>query len=77
MESEYYFFVGAGDTIIPAIMSLGSMWAVRLSLAATLAPKWGLRGVWTAMAIELTFRGVIFLIRLFKGGWSEKLKLKQ
>ena len=29
-------FVGAGDTIIPAIMSLGSMWAVRLSLAATL-----------------------------------------
>jgi Na+-driven multidrug efflux pump len=70
-------FVGAGDTIIPAIMSLGSMWAVRLSLAATLAPKWGLKGVWTAMAIELTFRGVIFLVRLFKGGWADKLKLKQ
>ena len=70
-------FVGAGDTIIPAIMSLGSMWAVRLLLAATLAPKWGLKGVWTAMAIELTFRGVIFLVRLFKGGWADKLKLKQ
>jgi putative MATE family efflux protein len=70
-------FVGAGDTIIPAIMSLGSMWAVRLSLAATLAPKWGLKGVWMAMAIELTFRGVIFLVRLFKGGWVDKLKLKQ
>ena len=70
-------FVGAGDTIIPAIMSLGSMWAVRLSLAATLAPKWGLMGVWTAMAIELTFRGIIFLVRLFKGSWADKLKLKQ
>ena len=69
-------FIGAGDTIIPAIMSLGSMWAVRLTLAATLAPKFGLKGVWTAMAIELTFRGSIFLIRLFKGGWAEKLKLK-
>ena len=69
-------FVGAGDTIIPAVMSLGSMWAVRLSLAATLAPKWGLRGVWTAMAIELSFRGFIFLVRLFKGGWAEKLKIK-
>ena len=69
-------FVGAGDTIIPAAMSLGSMWAVRLSLAASLAPKWGLRGVWTAMAVELTFRGVIFLIRLFKGSWAEKLKIK-
>jgi putative MATE family efflux protein len=70
-------FVGAGDTIIPAIMSLGSMWAVRLTLAASLAPKWGLRGVWTAMAIELTFRGIIFLIRLFRGSWSEKLKLNK
>ena len=69
-------FIGAGDTIIPAIMSLGSMWAVRLTLAATLAPKFGLKGVWTAMAIELTFRGSIFLARLFKGGWAEKLKVK-
>ena len=58
-------FIGAGDTLIPAIMSLSSMWAVRLTLAATLAPKYGLKGVWTAMAIELTFRGSIFLTRLF------------
>ena len=69
-------FIGAGDTMIPAIMSLGSMWAVRLTLAATLAPKFGLKGVWTAMAIELIFRGSIFLTRLFKGGWVNKLKLK-
>lgn len=70
-------FIGAGDTFIPAIMSLASMWAVRLTLAASLAPKFGLKGVWTAMAIELTFRGSIFLARLFKGGWSEKLKVKK
>ena len=69
-------FIGAGDTIIPAIMSLGSMWAVRLTMAATLAPKFGLKGVWTAMAIELIFRGSIFLTRLFKGNWAEKLKIK-
>ncbi len=68
-------FIGAGDTLIPAIMSLCSMWAVRLTLAATLAPRYGLKGVWTAMAIELTFRGSIFLTRLFKGGWTEKLKV--
>ena len=68
-------FIGAGDTLIPAIMSLCSMWAVRLTLAATLAPRYGLKGVWTAMAIELTFRGSIFLTRLFKGGWAEKLKV--
>jgi putative MATE family efflux protein len=65
-------FIGAGDTMIPAIMSLASMWAVRLTLAASLAPKYGLKGVWTAMAIELTFRGSIFLTRLFKGKWGKR-----
>ena len=69
-------FIGAGDTLIPAAMSLVSMWAVRLTLAAMLAPRFGLKGVWTAMAIELTFRGCIFLARLFKGPWAEKLKIK-
>ena len=70
-------FIGAGDTMIPAIMSLTSMWAVRLTLAATLAPKYGLKGVWTAMAIELTFRGSIFLTRLFKGRWADKFSVKK
>ena len=69
-------FIGAGDTMVPAAMSLCSMWFVRLTLAASLAPKFGLKGVWSAMAIELIFRGCIFLTRLFKGRWSEKLKMK-
>lgn len=59
-------FVGAGHTLTPAIINLSSMWAVRLTLAAFLAPIYGLRGVWTAMAVELTFRGTVFLARLFK-----------
>ena len=69
-------FVGAGDTMKPAIMSLTSMWGVRLTLAAWLAKDHGLRGVWTAMAIELTFRGLIFLTRLFKGSWNKSLRAK-
>lgn len=66
-------FVGAGDTLKPAIMSLLSMWGVRLTLAAVLAVTYGLPGVWTAMATELSFRGLIFLGRLFQGGWMRKL----
>ena len=65
-------FIGAGDTLRPAVMSLASMWGVRLTLAALLATTYGLPGVWTAMAIELTFRGGMFLIRLFRGGWLQK-----
>lgn len=66
-------FIGAGDTLRPAIMSLVSMWGVRLTLAALLATTYGLPGVWTAMAIELTFRGIIFLTRLMHGGWMGKM----
>jgi Na+-driven multidrug efflux pump len=66
-------FIGAGDTMKPAIMSLMSMWGVRLTLAWWLSKEYGLKGVWMAMAIELTFRGLIFLARLWKGNWNKKL----
>ena len=69
---SYSVCVGAGDTLRPAIINLVSMWCVRLTLAALLAREYGLQGVWTAMAIELTFRGVMFLIRLLRGKWMEK-----
>lgn len=67
----YCVFVGAGDTLKPAMINLGSMWFVRLSLAWWLAQSYGLRGVWVAMAIELTFRGTMFLYRLFRGHWEK------
>ena len=60
----YGFFVGLGRTILPASMNLVSIWGVRLTLAALLAPSMGLHGVWLAMCIELCFRGLIFLILL-------------
>lgn len=68
----YSVCLGAGDTLIPATMNLASMWLVRLTLAAHFAPIYGLRGVWMAMAIELTLRGTIFLVRLFSGKWLKK-----
>ena len=67
-------FIGAGDTLRPAIMSLLSMWGVRLTLAALLATTYGLPGVWVAMAIELTFRGFIFLVRQLRGGRLKKIQ---
>lgn len=70
----YSVCVGAGDTLRPAVINLVSMWGVRLTLAAWLAKDYGLRGVWMAMAIELTFRGLMFLVRLFRGEWLSKIK---
>ena len=65
-------FRGAGDTLGPSIMNLVSMWCVRILLAFILVPVMGLRGYWTAMAAELCFRGIIFLIRLYRGRWMKK-----
>ncbi len=67
----YGVFVGAGNTLIPSLMNFFSIWAVRLTLAAALAPSLGLKGVWVAMCIELCFRGLIFLIRLERGKWMK------
>lgn len=65
----YSVCVGAGDTLHPAIINLSCMWFVRLTLAAWLAKDYGLSGVWTAMAIELSFRGLLFLVRLYRKKW--------
>lgn len=63
---------GAGDTLVPGCMNFLSMWAVRLPLAAFLAPRLGLKGVWIAMCAELCVRGALFLVRLAGKGWSKR-----
>lgn len=68
---------GAGDTLRPAIVNLCSMWFVRLTMAWWLSQSMGIKGVWIAMATELTFRGCMFLLRLFKGNWMKGLRISK
>lgn len=63
---------GAGDTLIPSMINLASMWGVRITVASLLAPRLGLAGVWIAMCGELCVRGLMFLVRLLRGKWLEK-----
>ena len=70
----YGAFVGAGDTKWPSIMNFTSMWIVRIIPAIFLVKVYGLVGFWIAMATELTFRGIIFLVRLARGRWLDKGK---
>ena len=62
---------GAGDTLIPSVFGLASMWGVRSPLMALAAPRWGLVGVWCAMAFELCVRGALFLVRLLRDRWLD------
>ena len=54
---------GTGDTFVPSIMNLGSIWVVRIGLALLLVKPLGLHGVWIAMAVELCVRGLLLLFR--------------
>ena len=62
---------GAGDTLLPSVMELGSMWGVRIPLAVALVGPLGLHGVWIAMCSELCVRGLLFLLRMYRGRWLE------
>ncbi|MBQ7689996.1 MAG: MATE family efflux transporter [Muribaculaceae bacterium] len=71
----YGVFVGAGDTLAPCWMNALCIWVVRITLAALLVGTMGLAGVWTAMCIELCFRGLIFLARLLSNRWLNAVNM--
>ena len=60
---------GAGDTLVPALISLVSIWGIRIVMASFLISSLGLSGVWIAMVCDLSVRGILFLIRLARGRW--------
>lgn len=63
---------GAGDTLIPTVINFLSIWCIRLPLAWFLSSRYGLSGIWFAMAFELNVRGILFLVRLKR--WQTKLR---
>lgn len=63
---------GAADTLVPSVIVIASMWGVRMSVSALVAPVWGLVGVWCAMAGELCLRGILFAWRLLRGRWLDR-----
>ena len=60
---------GAGDSKGPFLISLATMWGVRITLSLILVGSLGLIGVWLAMAAELCARGLVFMVRLYRGRW--------
>lgn len=54
---------GAGDTLVPSIINLLSIWGVRIILSVILVGKYGLPGAWIAMAVELCVRGILLFLR--------------
>ena len=65
--------VGAGDTAVPSMLNLGSMWLVRIVPAIFLTRVYGLVGYWIAMCIELNVRGLLFIWRISGEKWMKNM----
>lgn len=63
---------GAGDTKFPLYATIMGMLVIRLSLAWLMGIYlgMGLFGIWSAMAIDLFFRGFLFYRRFRSGSWK-------
>ena len=69
---------GAHDVRFPMFLALFCMWGVRVVCAPILVfvLDVGLAGVWTAMAADLIFRGVLCAFRWKSGRWVAKAGLE-
>jgi putative MATE family efflux protein len=68
------FLNGVGDTVVPLVASLVSMWGMQLPLAAFL-PKvanLGVYGIRWSMAIALSARSIAYLIYFKVGRWKRR-----
>ena len=61
---------GAGDTRATLVITAGSLWLVRLSLALLLVGPFGLIGAWLAMGIDLNVRGLGMWLRFRSDRWA-------
>ncbi|MBL7197699.1 MAG: MATE family efflux transporter [Candidatus Omnitrophica bacterium] len=65
---------GAGDTLVPMLITFVSLWLVQIPLAFIL-PRFfglGLNGVWWAVAIAFTVNGLLTLIWFQIGHWKKR-----
>lgn len=70
---------GANDVRFPMVTGLVCMWVVRVPLACllVLGLNMGLQGVWAAMAVDLTCRGVLCALRWRSGKWVRLAGLEE
>jgi putative MATE family efflux protein len=63
---------GAGDTRFPMAVTGVSIWLLRLPLAYLfgLVLGWGLLGAWSALALDLSMRGLLNFLRFRGGRWK-------
>lgn len=68
---------GAGDTIVPMIISIFTLWLIRLPIASFLSKKIGVDGIWWGMPIAWSMGCVVTVVYYINGKWKNKVAIKR
>ena len=72
-------FDGIGDTRTPLVISIATMWGVRI-LATYVCVNWlhlGLTAVWCCMVADNVARGALLFARYVRGRWKQSVGLEE
>lgn len=69
---------GAGDIRYTMVVSIASMWFLRILLGYVFAVilPWGVIGVWIAMYVDWTARSIFFVRRVQRDEWFQKVVIR-
>lgn len=76
MFSFHGLFRGAGDTLIPMIVTLMSLWVIRIPFAALMSKYWGVNGIWWALPIAWGVGLLLSYIYYLTGKWKTRAVVK-
>ena len=63
---------GAGDTLVPMIFTIISLWLIRIPLAFVLSKNIGETGIWWSMPIAWTSGALLSFVYYLSGRWKRK-----
>jgi len=66
-------FRGAGDTLFPMLITLLSLWLIRVPVSELLSKHYSETGIWIALPLTWTFGTLASLIYFYTGRWKKKV----
>jgi len=66
---------GAGDTFIPMIVTVMSLWIVRIPLSFMLSKVYGTKGIWLGIPIAWAIGSFVLFIYYKTGNWKNKIAI--
>jgi len=67
---------GAGDTLLPTLFTVLSLWIIRVPTATVLSEHFGTNGIWWAMPISWVLGLFFSAVYFYSGSWRKKSVLK-